>query len=33
VRSTVVPLPPNEMEDQALFAWDTGAGTDAGRGF
>ena len=33
VRSTAVPLPRNEMEDQALFAWDTGAATGAGRGF
>jgi hypothetical protein len=33
VRSTVVALPRNEMEDHALFACDTGAATGAGRGF
>ncbi len=33
VRSTAVPLPRNELEDQALFAWDTGATTGAGIGF
>jgi hypothetical protein len=33
VRSTAVPLPRNEMEDQALFACDTEAATVVGRGF
>jgi hypothetical protein len=33
VRSTAVPLPRNEMEDQAPFAWDTEVAAGAGRGF
>jgi hypothetical protein len=33
VRSTVVALPRNEMEDHALFAGDVAAVTDAGAGF
>jgi hypothetical protein len=33
VRSTVVALPRNEMEDHALFAGDVAAATDAEAGF
>ena len=33
VRSTVVALPRNEMEDHALFAGDEDAATDVGAGF